>query len=644
MHRSLFAMAAALLVSSAAQASGTILHISSSGSTTPQSTVIGGDPVTALEIDDALAGDADEDGLELPGGEGNEGNTSMRALVNRSVATESGHGREAHDARRAARNPQLARSFDGVNFFDQRFSNKGNQFSVEPPDQALCVGNGFIVESANDVMRIFDTRGGLAMGPIDLNTFYGYPAAINRTVTPNTFGPSITDPICHYDRQLKRFFHVVLTLDRAIPTSQALSGRNHLDIAVSDTSNPTGSWTIFKLPVQNDGSQGTPNHGCVVGPRNGPFTPGPCLGDYPHIGADANGIYLTTNEFDLAGPFFRGSQIYGISKRALASHASSIPVALINTGDDADSPVFGFTVWPATSPGDDDGDGDGNGTEFLLSSDAVFNSPSVSTELIVWSLANTRSLDSASPAPVLNVSAVTVDQYGVPPKADQKVGDLPLRDCIADVTCKPKVTANPGNPVNPAARLDSNDSRMQQVTFARGLLWGALDTAVSVGGVNKAGIAYFVLNPHNGRISTQGTIAVAGNNVTYPAIGVTENGRGVIAFTLVGADHFPSAAFAALDAKAGAGPIHVAAEGKGSQDGFTGYRPFAANPRPRWGDYGAAASDGKSVWIASEYVGQSCTFAQYNLDPFGTCGGTRGPLGNWDTRISQIVPGDHDDD
>lgn len=137
---------------------------------------------------------------------------------------------------------------------------------------------------------------------------------------------------------------------------------------------------------------------------------------------------------------------------------------------------------------------------------------------------------------------------------------------------------------------------------------------------------------------------MAANNVTYPAIGVTEDGRGVIAFTLVGADHFPSAAFAGLDARTGAGPIHVAAEGKGPQDGFTGYRPFAANPRPRWGDYGAAATDGKSVWIASEYIGQTCNFATYNQNPFGTCGGTRGPLGNWDTRISQITPGDHDDD
>src|SRR5689334_8837688 len=241
---------AALLLAGAAQASGTILHLSSSGSTSPQSTTIGGDPVTALEIDDALAGD-DDDELELFNEGIGGGSEGVRALVNRTVATQTGHGREGHDARRAAANPQLVRSFDGVNFFDQRFSNNGNQFSVEPPDQALCVGNGFIVESANDVMRIFDTRGGLAVGPVDLNTFYGYPAAINRGVTPNTFGPSITDPICYFDQELQRFFHVVLTLDRAAPTTQGLSGKNHLDIAVSDTGNPTGSWTIFRLPVQN---------------------------------------------------------------------------------------------------------------------------------------------------------------------------------------------------------------------------------------------------------------------------------------------------------------------------------------------------------------------------------------------------------
>jgi hypothetical protein len=70
----------------------------------------------------------------------------------------------------------------------------------------------------------------------------------------------------------------------------------NVDIAVSDSGDPTGSWTVFRLPVQNDGTEGTPNHHCFF-IHNGVPVFDPCLGDYPHIGADANGIYLTTNEF-----------------------------------------------------------------------------------------------------------------------------------------------------------------------------------------------------------------------------------------------------------------------------------------------------------------------------------------------------------
>lgn len=55
--------------------------------------------------------------------------------------------------------------------------------------------------------------------------------------------------------------------------------------------------------------------------------------------------------------------------------------------------------------------------------------------------------------------------------------------------------------------------------------------------------------------------------------------------------------------------------------------------RPRWGDYGAAAADGTNIWLASEYVGQTCPLAQCTAD--FACGGTRAQLGNWGTRISQ---------
>ena len=108
-----------------------------------------------------------------------------------------------------------------------------------------------------------------------------------------------------------------------------------------------------------------------------------------------------------------------------------------------------------------------------------------------------------------------------------------------------------------------------------------------------------------------------------------------MAFTLLGRDHFPSAAYASIG-EHGVGDVHVAAAGAGPQDGFSEYKAFGDPPRPRWGDYGSAASDGRNIWIASEYIAQTCTLAEFEEDP--SCGGTRVILGNWATRISQVRP------
>ena len=158
-------------------------------------------------------------------------------------------------------------------------------------------------------------------------------------------GPELTDPTCIYDAATQRFFLVVLTLER-LPNN-ALSPVNHLDLAVSQTSNPNGNWNIYKIDVTNDGTNPSPANAC------------PCLGDYPHIGADANGIYLTTNSYPWNGTGFDGAQIYALSKAQLAAGSPSVNVVhldtfgTVNAPSDAGPTQPGFTVWPAHSPGTD---------------------------------------------------------------------------------------------------------------------------------------------------------------------------------------------------------------------------------------------------------------------------------------------------
>ena len=237
-------------------------------------------------------------------------------------------------------------------------------------------------------------------GPVDLNTFYSYDPAINRAT--GVRAQFVTDPSCYFDVPTQRWFHVVLTLE-VFPTNGRFKGPNHLDLAVSQTADPRGVWNLYRVPVQDDGTDGTPNHGCSTGPYPvTPTNPHACIGDYPHIGADANGFYITTNEYSLYGPEFKAAQLYAFSKQALAAGAAHVSVTQIDTTDMVRGKQAGFTVWPAEVP-NGQFNTSGNGTEYFLSSNAADEvNPRLtrtSTDLVVWTLTNTHSLNSAPPGP-----------------------------------------------------------------------------------------------------------------------------------------------------------------------------------------------------------------------------------------------------
>jgi hypothetical protein len=611
--------------------------IGSTLTTRPTATRFGADGFQVPEI---------REGIEEGEGDGSQeakatAQTGSKWLgINRSESPKGGKGAATEPAHRHGTTTQLKKSFDGLTHRDQRLANNGNQFSVEPPDQGLCVGNGFVMETVNDVLNVYDSNGNSLLGVTDLNSFYGYAPAIVRGPTP-AFGPFVTDPSCYYDVSVRRWFHVVLTLDR-VGTTAEFAGTNHIDIAVSKTDNPTGDWVIYRLPAQNDGTDGTPNHHCPGGP---------CLGDYPHLGADAAGFYITTNEYPLFEDGFHGAQIYAFSKLALAANLPVVQVSLIDTAGLVNGNP-GFTVWPALSP-DRQFSRERGGTEYFLSSNAAeeANGNGTSNQLIVWSLTNTFSLNTFFPRIRLDYTILPVLPYSIPPKATQKPGPFPLGECLNNTECATLLNGEP-DPFVPEVEgvLDSNDTRMQQVMYANGLLWGALDTALTIQGKEVAGIEWFVVNPRQSahgieaKLVRNGHYGAANANLTYPAIGITASGKGVMAFTLTGPNDYPSAAYAPIDAKS-VGPIQIAAPGKGPQDGFSEYKYYAnppgGTPRPRWGDYGAAVPVGNDVWIASEYSGQSCTLQQYLTDtpesPLFTCNKTRTALGNWYTRISRVA-------
>ncbi len=203
--------------------------------------------------------------------------------------------------------PGPAQSFDGINFYQQRYvADHGNQFSVEPPDQGLSVGPSSVLESVNDTISTYSKTGAVLSGPTSLNKFYGYASAINRKT--GKVGPFVTDPVSYFDADTQRFYHVVLTLD--VDGSGNFTGQNHLDLAVSRTSAPTtayADWLHYSFDVTKDGNS----------------SDGINLGDYPHIGADANGFYITTNSYSFFGTTFGSAELYAFSKKQLATRPTT---------------------------------------------------------------------------------------------------------------------------------------------------------------------------------------------------------------------------------------------------------------------------------------------------------------------------------
>jgi hypothetical protein len=576
-----------------------------------------------------------------------EARPSIEKEVNRDVPNSQSNAHvPSRDVPRPATLPvasadsSLALSVDGLDHFDQRTADSGNQFSLEPPDQGLCASGERVIEAVNDVFATYSTAGAKTSPTVSLTEFYtGQPQIVRHADGTATYGQFLSDPKCYYDPSLQRFFMTILEIDQD-PSSGALGTHSSELIAVSKSSTPStaaGDWYHYAIDTSNAGGTAVDTAGGrQVGARTMPTHPGcPCFGDQPLIGADANGFYVTSNEFSIVGPEFNGAQVYAFDKAGLARGTLKMQYVAGQTFLPlAEGPSY--SLQPATSPTAADWAAGSNGTEYLLS--ALDFDATLDNRIAVWALTNTASLTKATPAVQLSKVVLPSEVYGQPPDAVQKTGSTPLAGVIEQVYG----SKNGQSSSTPQEELlAGNDDRMNQAVFAHGQLWGALNTVVKTdSGPSHVGSAYFVVTPSTsgnqvaGTLATQGYLAVNQENLLYPSIGVTSAGQAIYTATLAGPDYFPSAVYTTISSVGGPSNVRLAAAGLGPDDGFTGYPPFGG-PTGRWGDYSAAVADASgNVWTADEYIGQTCTSATFLQDT--TCGGTRTILANWGTRISKV--------
>lgn len=528
--------------------------------------------------------------------------------------------------------------FDGVNHMLQRYAGAGNstwqntQFSLIPSDQGLCVSSGlatnYVVEPVNDAVRVYYAATGLPTSTyiMPLNQFFNQQPELNRE--SGVYGDaSIGDPECYFDTATQRWFATVY--DFGVNTSTgAFIPPTYFLINVSDGPDPNGTWTTYSVETTDPTGAGTPN--C------------PCFPDHPNLGADANGIYVTTDDFGINSNYFGGAQLYAFSKSGLeagtATTASHIDMKSITDWTFSLPP---FMAWPAQSPDASDWDMTNNGTEYIGSGMDIIGAVPIhsvnASSFGVWALTNTSSL-ATTPDLTLHFVNVPTELYSQPPNAIQKSGPYPLGQGDYNSLL--------GLRVQGAEELvESDQDFTSQTYYSHGTLWNAITTAVKEpNGATVAGIAWMAFTPSadgssvSAPLAQEGYLAAPkGNYLQYPSIASTPDGsKTVMVFDLVGPDYYPSVAYTTLSTSSGGnGGIDVARLGKAPLDTFGGYQVFKYQPgMSRQGDYTAATADTSgNIWIAGQWVEGNALCTDPSL---ATCGSdNRSVLANWATWIAK---------
>jgi hypothetical protein len=567
---------------------------------------------------------------------------------------------------------------------------------IEPADQGLCAGNGYVIEDNNiGEILIFNQALRRESSVISLDTLMG--------LTAKGFS-SGGDISCTYDYSNGGhwfFTQIVSTNSEASGGTFAGCFAGKPDgclegIAVTVGSNPFGPYNVYF--VNADYNPAEPGY---------PYL----LNDFAKISTTRDAFLLFYDEFPLnpavapglGGGAFNGSQEFAFNKRALelglpvtlpsGKPNPAFTVAIENMGllPTPDGTCFsdnvhhlpGITCWyqtiPAQAPDPTQYDNSYGGSGFMLSSLDFYGNGDNRFAVFDWT--GLRNLNSPGCSTCRGIRfggqlfSGVESYYGEGFLAAQKSGPIPLGDqCGPAGLSVPPSTGGPPPTSCPEGGIATNGDGFTQVAQAQGQIWGAVSTEVDQTYSSEAspevhqGAAYWVVGTGTFdrfgvfRLTSQGYVSPEHEDLEFPAMAAEGysfqdggNGGAIMDFTLsgnggpTGADNggfYPSTAYGRVSSTSGGlvgSVVNVADLGQSPQDGFTEYLGYPSSPtyRPRWGDYSNAIFlpfSGGKVYFATNYIQYpNCLPPAFTLT-LATCGGTRDGYANWGTSVNYVVP------
>jgi hypothetical protein len=420
------------------------------------------------------------------------------------------------------------------------FLGLGDPNTSIPPDVNGAVGPSHVVTTLNTEVKIQD-RTGTQLSKVSLSTFTG---------NVDCFDPKIL-----YDSFNNRWIFTAC-LNGDLSTSA-------LQIAVSTTSDPTGTWKRYNFPINTATST--------------------VWFDYPSIGFNKDWIVVSGNIFNLTSATpsgaFQGTRTFVVNKANVYASATTPSSFTINSPSSQ-----AFTLTPAIT------------YDNALTSVYLLEEWNAGAgQLALWEIT------------------------GVPPTSPT-LNLKTLRPTGAAYSDDATAAQNPQ--LGSVNTIEANDSRMQQVVYRNGFLWATHSAYLPVASANRSIVQWWQINPtstsNTGSVIQFGTIdgGTVANAPRYcfPSIAVNSRNDVMLGFSKFSATQFASANYAIRYSTETLNTMRTDVTYKAGTAPY--YKTFGGSSN-RWGDYTSTQVDptnDRDFWTLQEYA----TTASGGFDRWGT--------------------------
>ena len=432
------------------------------------------------------------------------------------------------------------------NFLAQEDSPKvGTGTFTIPPDTMGAVGPDKIFVNVNNNYRVQNKATGAVISTVSINTFWA-----------STGASGCFDPRVQYDSYNNRWVVVAVSSSR--------SANSSVLVGVSATSDPAGTFTLFRFNV-----------GCAAGAPNcdasGEWA------DFPMLGFNKNWVAIGWNDFQINSPTgFIAGKIMAIDYPTLRTGTANTVISTVTAATNPGN----FCMHPATT--------------LSATEDTLYVPVHTSSAGAQYRL---HKITGTPAAPVLMLDSMAHTRTGggwVQPS-----GDILPQACVG----------TPGTTCPTTLRsIDVNDAFIRSnVVFRNGNIWYSQTVGLPLGGLTHTGVQWTRIDTtgaflDGGRIEDPTATSSAGEWYAYSSIAVNANNDVLLGFSNFSATHFANAGYAFRSNADAAGTMRDPVVYKQGEDYYS--KDFGG-ARNRFGDYSHSVVDPTNdldMWTIQEYA------------------------------------------